>query len=501
MRKLHKVLLCSTMLVSAVALNAFTPPIFMSPAIAQQRVEIRADFRTALEPYGRFERHPRFGEVWRPARLAKDWRPYTVGRWVYTDDWGWYWNAAETEENWGWVAYHYGRWYNDDRMGWVWIAGDEWAPAWVNWRRGDARGQGRDRQSARYVGWSPLAPDEVITEVRDDPDVWVFVRARDMVAPQISTVVIRSEQRQRLIRETVIVNRTYVVRDRGPVVIVNPGIEPAFVAAVIGRPIRAYDVRPRVLIGTSNITGAIEVRGEDLRDRRRFESQRVQVRETQTEIRPAQNIMAPRPLEANEQGRLGERPPRAAATDQQRQPGERQPDERRDSAPGEALRERTGEKPTATTPGAKPAEKPTEKPSATTQERRPGEPERARQGRDATQKPEDKPTATTQERKPDTERKTETERKQQGRDARQKQDDKPAAAAQERRPSEPERGRQGREPSQDEKQPTQARQPRGEDQRSPTGATPPRRENTPAAERRQPKPEGDDKPGRGRGAE
>jgi len=82
MRKLHKVLLCSTMLMSGVALNAFAPPIFMSPAIAQQRVEIRADFRTALEPYGRFERHPRFGEVWRPARLAKDWRPYTVGRWV-----------------------------------------------------------------------------------------------------------------------------------------------------------------------------------------------------------------------------------------------------------------------------------------------------------------------------------------------------------------------------------------------------------------------------------
>ena len=492
MRKLHKVLLCSTMLMSGVALNAFAPPIFMSPAIAQQRVEIRADFRTALEPYGRFERHPRFGEVWRPARLAKDWRPYTVGRWVYTDDWGWYWNAAETEDNWGWVAYHYGRWYNDDRMGWVWIAGDEWAPAWVNWRRGDARGQGRNRQSARYVGWSPLAPDEVISEVRDDPDVWVFVRARDMVAPQISTVVIRSEQRQRLIRETVIVNRTYVVRDRGPVVIVNPGIEPAFVAAVIGRPIRAYDVRPRVLIGTSNITGAIEVRGEDLRDRRRFESQRVQGRETQTEIRPAQNITAPRPLEANEQGRLGERPPRAAATDQQRREGER-----KEGAPGEAPRERTGEKPTATTPGAKPAEKP----AATTQERRPGEPERARQGRDATQKPEDKPTATTQERKPDTERKTETERKQQGRDARQKQDDKPAAAAQERRPSEPERGRQGREPSQGEKQPAQARQPRGEDQRSPTGATPPRRENTPAAERRQQKPEGDDQPGRGRGRE
>jgi hypothetical protein len=80
----------------------------ISPAQAQ--VSLSVQFRSALEPHGRWERHARWGEVWIPANRPRDWRPYTLGRWVYTDDWGWYWIEDQSEAAWGLVTYHYGRW-------------------------------------------------------------------------------------------------------------------------------------------------------------------------------------------------------------------------------------------------------------------------------------------------------------------------------------------------------------------------------------------------------
>ena len=119
---------------AAIALNgatSFSPTTaFVQTAVAQDVLE----FRMALEPYGMWRSHPRFGEVWVPFGKPRDWRPYTVGHWVYTDEWGWYWVSEEDEEDWGWVAFHYGRWSFSRGMGWFWIPGDEWAPAWVNWR-------------------------------------------------------------------------------------------------------------------------------------------------------------------------------------------------------------------------------------------------------------------------------------------------------------------------------------------------------------------------------
>ena len=48
-----------------------------------------------------------YGWSWTPYDVPIDWRPYSVGRWVYTDD-GWTWMS---QEPWGWATYHYGRWY------------------------------------------------------------------------------------------------------------------------------------------------------------------------------------------------------------------------------------------------------------------------------------------------------------------------------------------------------------------------------------------------------
>ena len=275
----------------------------VTPAHAQASISV--DFRTALESHGRWERHSRWGEVWIPGNLAQDWRPYTNGHWVYTDDWGWYWVEADAEASWGWVTNHYGRWVYDDEMQWAWVPGEEWGPAWVEWRRSN---------NNDVVGWAALAPDEVVAEYRESPRYWVFVRSRDFVSPRIASVIVMEREYPVFFRETVVVNRTVVVRDRGPHFAVNPGIPAAYIAASIGRPLRSYEVQPRVLVGTAGIRGAVVVREQDLR-RQGFRAQAT-VRETRTEIRPERNVSAPRELGAGEQGRLGDNPPRAARAQQ-----------------------------------------------------------------------------------------------------------------------------------------------------------------------------------------
>lgn len=101
-------------------------------------------FYEELSPYGQWSPHPEFGDIWQPYNVGADWKPYTDGRWAWSDQ-GWIWISYEP---WGWATYHYGRWIFDDYQGWIWIPGTTWAPAWVSWH-----------QSPEYIGWSPLPPD------------------------------------------------------------------------------------------------------------------------------------------------------------------------------------------------------------------------------------------------------------------------------------------------------------------------------------------------------
>ena len=103
---------------ATVALTAWPPAIggLFVQAVQAQDVSVSVDFRTGLDPYGRWHRHSRWGEVWIPSRVDRDWRPYKIGRWIYTEDWGWYWAS---DEDFGWIVYHYGRWVFDLDLGWV----------------------------------------------------------------------------------------------------------------------------------------------------------------------------------------------------------------------------------------------------------------------------------------------------------------------------------------------------------------------------------------------
>jgi hypothetical protein len=279
----------------------------ISGATAQaQSVSVNVQFRSALEPHGQWRKHNRWGEVWTPAKRDRDWRPYTVGRWAYTDEWGWYWAS---DEDFGYVTYHYGRWVLDSEFGWVWIPGDEWAPAWVQWRRGD-----------RHAGWAPLPPREVIYDYDDNPDYWVFVSFNNFTAPNIRRVIVPRQERVVFIRQTVVVNRTIIVSG-GSRIAVNPGIEPQIVAARVGRPIRVANVRPVVLAGTVGVQGAVEIRA-DSKDRKR-ERVRAEITERKETIAPAKDVPAPKALAKDEEGRMGDRPPAAAKEQAQQKPAER----------------------------------------------------------------------------------------------------------------------------------------------------------------------------------
>src|SRR5229473_574159 len=189
-----------------------------------------------------------------PGQSARDWRPYTVGHWVYTNDYGWYWVTDDQEADWGWITYHYGRWYRDADYGWFWIPNDVWGPAWVDWRYGD-----------QYVGWAPEPPDEVVVEVQDEPAYWSFVGAGDLIAPSIATVLLPFDRRAEFFRRTALVNRPVMMRGPDRHFAVNPGIPPGNIAAIRGRPLPTYQVRPRLLAGTAALPGAVQVRAADLR--------------------------------------------------------------------------------------------------------------------------------------------------------------------------------------------------------------------------------------------
>ncbi|MEZ5855452.1 MAG: DUF6600 domain-containing protein [Hyphomicrobiaceae bacterium] len=155
----------------------------VAPVAAQGAPPADAAIYETLDQHGRWITHPSYGEVWRPD-VERDWRPYTRGQWVYTSEHGWFW---QSDEPFGWVVFHYGRWFLDANEGWLWVPGNEWGPAWVAWRYGEAD-----------VGWAPLPPDAIwqdgslkyTNSFYDAPTfspAWCFVPIAALAAPRIYT--------------------------------------------------------------------------------------------------------------------------------------------------------------------------------------------------------------------------------------------------------------------------------------------------------------------------
>ncbi len=166
-------------------------------------------FQSNLRPHGEWIVTDEGISAWRPLRVAGDWRPYMVGRWVWSPR-GWYWSSREP---WAWATYHYGRWHFDPLYGWVWVPGYEWAPAWVDWRYGDG-----------CVGWAPLgyyANSFALTVRWSTPDFWwSFVDCRYMTSSSVDRFVYRVRENDRYIRRTRVIGNARrengIVHSGGP---------------------------------------------------------------------------------------------------------------------------------------------------------------------------------------------------------------------------------------------------------------------------------------------
>ena len=82
------------LLAGALALLALAPGVLVSdeakaggPIAAPDSFEID-QFYDELAPFGEWVSHPSHGYVWLPRTVAPDWRPYTVGNWVSTEEYG-----------------------------------------------------------------------------------------------------------------------------------------------------------------------------------------------------------------------------------------------------------------------------------------------------------------------------------------------------------------------------------------------------------------------------
>lgn len=197
------------------------------PAVAASDEEAVDYFYNALAPYGEWIRLGDLGWVWRPSDVSRDWRPYTDGRWVWTDE-GWTWLS---DREWGWAPFHYGRWLEDNDYGWVWVPGAQWAPAWVEWRYGDG-----------WIGWAPLPPriHVGIEAPWDKPTLiereviiphrhYCFVEDRYLAEPDVARYILPPTRNLRLFRDTNDVTRYVVVNRR-----------------VVNRSIDAYSIERRI---------------------------------------------------------------------------------------------------------------------------------------------------------------------------------------------------------------------------------------------------------------
>lgn len=194
-------------------------------------------FHDGLSQYGSWTVSAHFGNVWLPRQVNTQWRPYSVGYWVYTDA-GWTWVS---DEPWGWATYHYGRWVFDPALGWVWVPDTVWGPAWVVWRHGPD-----------YTGWAPLPPGIAVSGVIDPPMAsfaFVFVRTQYIVDPHLVTYIEPAARNVTFVRFTT--NATYYSVSGG--VVVNRGVQVETIEHVIGHAVPRLTIQATTTAAPSRV--------------------------------------------------------------------------------------------------------------------------------------------------------------------------------------------------------------------------------------------------------
>jgi hypothetical protein len=175
------------------------PPAPAPAPIPEPEVSYQS-FYDELSPYGQWIDYPGYGYVWMP-NAGAGFKPYaTNGHWVYTDM-GWTWAS---DYNWGWAAFHYGRWFYEPSYGWMWMPGNEWAPAWVSWRR-----------SPDYYGWAPLGPNVSVSAGYYNPpsNYWCFVPHQYIGNPRANNYYINESRNVTIINNTTVINNTTIINN------------------------------------------------------------------------------------------------------------------------------------------------------------------------------------------------------------------------------------------------------------------------------------------------
>ena len=202
------------------------------------------DFYEYLSPYGVWVHFSPYGYVWLPRNVRHSWRPYTYGRWVWTN-YGWTWVSYH---EWGWVPFHYGRWGWDNQLGWFWVPGNIWAPAWVSWR-----------WSNLYIGWCPLPPDvEFVPGIGigslpyDFPDFyWVFIEGRFFQYDYLDRYVLPYERNRTIVRLSVH-KANLTVRNRQ---LLNHGVDIDQVSRLTRSEVSRYELEEGRRPGPSRVSG------------------------------------------------------------------------------------------------------------------------------------------------------------------------------------------------------------------------------------------------------
>ncbi|MBW1991406.1 MAG: hypothetical protein JRI59_04700 [Deltaproteobacteria bacterium] len=139
------------LLLTLAVLVAWVP---LAPQPAQASYEDAAIFYDELSQYGSWVDYEDYGPVWYPSQVEEDWRPYTNGRWVPSEQ-GY---LFETDEPWAWATYHYGNWMPTENYGWVWVPGRTWYPNTVAWRHSPED----TPDDLAYIGWAPIPPPNYV---------------------------------------------------------------------------------------------------------------------------------------------------------------------------------------------------------------------------------------------------------------------------------------------------------------------------------------------------
>jgi uncharacterized protein YraI len=204
----------------------------------------RAAFYDRLEPYGEWV-WMQGQYVWVPVNVDRQWRPYTDGRWVYTDRHGWMWVSNEP---FGWATYHYGRWGFSNRVGWFWVPGSRWGPAWVSWRSSD-----------EYLAWAPLPPDydegvSINIAVETVPDYyWQVVPTDRFLSVDLRRDIVRDENRfEPILRETRPLGNVTIINNN---VVVNKVVNVTYIEQKTNEKVAVHQIERT---GDANKSGKIE---------------------------------------------------------------------------------------------------------------------------------------------------------------------------------------------------------------------------------------------------